>query len=137
MTAMTATKASGEPIARVPAGPVLAFDLVAEAESLRHTAPWSTRGHCAKTLLKQADLRIVLIVMRAGARLQEHDTDHRISVQTLTGAVQLGVAGQIVDLPAGHLLVLEETIPHDVVAREDSAFLLTMSWRAAPRAPSP
>jgi hypothetical protein len=33
-----------------------------------------------------------------------------------------------VDLPAGHLLALDQCVPHDVEAAEDSAFLLTLSW---------
>jgi len=33
-----------------------------------------------------------------------------------------------VELPAGQLLVLDQCVPHDVEAEEDSAFLLTLSW---------
>jgi hypothetical protein len=36
--------------------------------------------------------------------------------------------GKEFDLPAGHLLVLDRAMPHDVVAIEDSAFLLTVAW---------
>jgi hypothetical protein len=31
-------------------------------------------------------------------------------------------------LPAGRMLVLDRSLPHDVVAIEDSAFLLTIAW---------
>jgi quercetin dioxygenase-like cupin family protein len=41
------------------------------------------------------------------------------------------VAGQEFDLPAGHLLALDAAVPHDVEALEDSAFVLTVAWRAA------
>jgi len=38
------------------------------------------------------------------------------------------VEAKAFDLPAGHLLALERTVPHDVEALEDSAFLLTIAW---------
>jgi hypothetical protein len=40
----------------------------------------------------------------------------------------LKLPNQTVDLPTGHLLVLDQNVPHDVEAEEDSAFLLTLSW---------
>jgi hypothetical protein len=42
--------------------------------------------------------------------------------------VQLRVVGRTVDLPAGHLLALDQCLPHDVVALKDSSVLLTLSW---------
>lgn len=109
------------------AEPVLAFDLPAEAALLREGSPWELRGHNAKTLVKHPDLRLVLIVLRAGAEIQRHQTDHRISVQTVAGHVRLNLPEQVVDLPAGSVLVLDHSIPHDVVAEQDSTVLLTMS----------
>lgn len=120
-------KARDTRAAHVPAGPILSFDLAAEAEALRREARGSG-GHGARTLVKDAGLRIVLLVLEAGARIHEHKTDHRISVQTLSGRVGLQLPGEAIDLPAGKLLVLDEGIAHDVVAREDSVVLLSMSW---------
>jgi len=34
----------------------------------------------------------------------------------------------LVDLTPGQLLALDRSIKHDVEAREDSAFLLTIAW---------
>jgi quercetin dioxygenase-like cupin family protein len=61
--------------------------------------------------------------------MHEHRTAARISLQTLAGHIRLKLPGRIVDLTAGQLLVLEQCVPHDVEAEEDSAFLLTLSWR--------
>lgn len=107
--------------------PVLTFDLASEAAALRDAPPWELRGHNAKTLVKHPDLRLVLMVVRAGAQIQRHQTDHRISVQTVTGHVRLNLPEQVVDLPAGSVLVLDRSIPHDVVAEQDSTVLLSMS----------
>ena len=49
-------------------------------------------------------------------------------MQTLAGHIRLKLPDRTVELPTGQLLVLDQCIPHDVEAEEDSAFLLTMSW---------
>jgi quercetin dioxygenase-like cupin family protein len=81
------------------------------------------------TLVKHTDLRIVFILMKAAARLQEHHAGARISVHTLSGHVRLHLGERTVDLPAGHLLALEQDIPHDLEAIEESAVLLTIAWQ--------
>jgi quercetin dioxygenase-like cupin family protein len=73
-------------------------------------------------------MRIVLIAMKANTRMHEHTAAARISLHTLSGHVRLHLPEQVVELPAGHLLALDECVPHDVEASEDSAFLLTLSW---------
>ena len=69
--------------------------------------------------------------MKADALLREHKTTGRISVQVLSGHVQVHVEDKVFDLPAGHLLALDRALPHDVKAMEDSAFLLTIAWPEA------
>jgi quercetin dioxygenase-like cupin family protein len=117
------------------AGPLLTFDLPEEAEKLRKEGPWLQHGRNAVTLVKYADLRIVLMLMKAGTRMPEHHATGRISVQTLSGHVRLHLKEQTVELPAGHLLALDREIAHDVEAIEESAVLLTIAWpgEEAPR----
>jgi quercetin dioxygenase-like cupin family protein len=107
--------------------PVLSFDLNAEIEQLRQEAVWQG-GRNAKTLVKHSDFRVVLTVLKSGARLHEHRAVGRISVHIVAGHVRVHVESKVVDLPAGHLLALEREIAHDVEALEDSAFLLTIAW---------
>jgi quercetin dioxygenase-like cupin family protein len=54
---------------------------------------------------------------------------HGDSVQTLAGHIRLRLPDRTAELPTGQLLVLDQCVPHDVEAEEDSAFLLTLSWR--------
>jgi quercetin dioxygenase-like cupin family protein len=110
------------------AGPVLAFDLTQEVARLHEQAAWQRFGHNAKTLVKEPDFRLVLITLRAGERLEEHQAAGRISVQALAGHVRLHTAGANVDLPAGRLVSLERDLPHTVEALVESAFLLTIAW---------
>lgn len=109
--------------------PLLKFDLKSELAELREDESWShPAGRSSKTLVKHQDMRIVLIAMKANTRMHEHTASARISVHTLSGHVRLHLPQQIVDLPAGHLLALDECVPHDVEAADESAFLLTLSW---------
>lgn len=107
--------------------PMLSFDLNAEIEQLRREDGWQA-GRDSKTLVKHPDFRVVLTVLKSGARLHEHKAAGRISVQTLAGHIRMHVDSKIFDLPAGHLLALEREIAHDVEALEDSSFLLTIAW---------
>ncbi len=111
--------------------PVLQFDLGEEINQQQKEDSWLHGvGRSSKTLVKYDDLRVVLISMKANTQMHEHKAAARISVQTLTGHVQLRVVGRTVDLSAGHLLALDQCLPHDVVALEDSSILLTLSWPA-------
>ena len=114
----------------VLAAPLLTLDLTREIEQLRSEGRWQS-GHTAKTLAKYPDLRVVLIVMRAGGCLEKHRAERRISVHTLDGRIRFNTAERSVELAAGQMLTLEGGIPHDVESISDSAFLLTIAWRDA------
>lgn len=103
------------------------FDLGAQLELLQQEREWQT-GHNSKTPVKYDSLRIVLIAMKARTRIPEHQTEGRISIQTIRGHVLVHATGQTFDLPTGGLLALDHGRRHDVEALEDSAFLLTIAW---------
>jgi len=110
-------------------GSVLQFNLASELDQLHRDESWlHPTGRSSKTLVKYPDLRIVLIAMKANTRMHEHTAPGRISVHSLNGHIRIHLPEQVVDLPVGHLLALDQCVPHDVEALEDSAFLLTLSW---------
>lgn len=106
------------------------FDLNSEMAEAAQKKPWPN-GHFAKMLFKKHDLRVVLISLERGARMNEHHADGTISVQVLNGSIRINVAGHAHELPAGNLFTLGASIRHDVEAVEDAAFLLTISWPSA------
>jgi quercetin dioxygenase-like cupin family protein len=108
--------------------PILEFNLSNEIEQLRHEEPWQTTGRNSKTMVKHPDLRTVLVLMKPNTLMHEHKATARISVQTISGHIRLRLPDRAVELPAGHLLTLDQCIPHDVEAEQESAFLLTLSW---------
>lgn len=109
------------------AAPALEFDLDRELRSFEAEKPWQA-AHTAKILVKHPDLRIVLVALHAGVRLQQHETIGRVSIQTLSGDVRVRVPGSDIELPAGHLLALDRDVPHEILASVDSSFLLTIAW---------
>ena len=112
------------------AGVFLEFDLNAQIEQLKCEPAWQN-GRNAKTMVKYPDFRIVLMLMKAKTRIEEHHADGRISVQTIAGHIRMHIAGRDFDLPVGHLLALDYEVRHDVEALEDSAFLLTITRTVA------
>lgn len=105
------------------------FDLAAIDAELRREDAYERDGHTARTLVRDGDIRIVLIVMRAGARIAEHRANETASIHALSGRVRLRLSDRDAELFAGSLLVLERDLRHDVEALAESAFLLTLGWR--------
>ena len=108
--------------------PLLHHDLAAEADELRRASAWQANGHSAKTLVRYPNLRVVLVALRAGARMGEHRAPGQLTIQTLSGRVQVEVAQRAIAAPAGELVAVEAPLPHDVEAVEDSVLLLTLWW---------
>lgn len=109
------------------ADPFMEFDLPAEVHKLHTETTWNT-GQNARTLIKYDDFRVVLTALQANVRVPEHKTEGRISVNVLSGHIQLRASGRTFSLRAGGLLALDHGMPHDIEAVEESAFLLTIAW---------
>jgi quercetin dioxygenase-like cupin family protein len=110
------------------------FDLAAADREMRNDEAYTRDGHTARTLARERDLRVVLIVMNAAARIAEHRANETATIQVLSGHLRLHLPNGTVELPAGRLLLLEPGVRHDVEAVPESAFLLTLGW---PRGSSP
>jgi quercetin dioxygenase-like cupin family protein len=121
-----------EALNRLPglAEPLLQIDLERELQQLRREDSWQREtGRSSKTLAKYPDFRIVLILMKSGTRMRQHKAEGRISIQQLRGHVCIHLPDRKINVSAGQLLVLDCGVLHDVEALEESALLLTISWR--------
>ena len=115
------------------AEPLLRIDLREEVEQLRREDSWQRKtGRSSKTLAKYPDFRIILVLMKANTRMNEHRAEGRISIHHLLGKICIHLPDQKVNLSAGQLLVLDCGMVHDVEALDESAFLLTVSWPKGP-----
>jgi len=106
--------------------PIARFDLEAEVRQMRDNP--KPRAHLAKTLLHGAKLRLVLMSLRHGAHISNRRIEGALTIQPLDGRVIVTLLESSFDLGPGQLLAIERDVPHSIVAIEDSAFLMTISW---------
>ena len=110
---------------------VAVLDLSQEIATLRREPAWQQNDRNAKTFVKEADLRVVLTVLKQGAIVKEHRAPGTAVVQSLSGRIRLRIADHVVELSAGQVVVLEPSLTHDVEALEESAFVITIAWSDA------
>ncbi len=122
------TSTSPERPAQRMAAAFLAFELDHEVAQLRAEPSWLHGDRNAKTLVKEAELRVVLTTMKAGARLPKQQTDARFTIQVLNGHLKLQLPDGTTELGRGQLVALDKDTPHEIEAVEESAFLLTLAW---------
>jgi quercetin dioxygenase-like cupin family protein len=108
-------------------GPVLSFDLAQELAVLQQEGSWQRGDRNARTLVQEPGLRIVLTVLKTGARIREHQTDRPVVIQTLQGYIRVEAPDETIDLLVGRLMTLQPGVPHNLEAIELSAFLLTIA----------
>jgi hypothetical protein len=64
----------------------LGFNLWAELAQLRAEDNWRRHRQNAKTLVKEGDLRVVLMTLGRGRHIEEHRASSWTAIQTLCGA---------------------------------------------------
>lgn len=107
------------------------FDLAAVARELQAEELYQRDGQAGRTLIRVSDLRIVVIALRAGKRISEHQANVTASVQTLSGRVRLQLEEESAEVGEGQMIVLGSGLAHDVTAEVDSVIVLTLGWRGA------
>jgi quercetin dioxygenase-like cupin family protein len=113
---------------RALSGPLLTFDLLDEVAQLRDEPIWHTHGHNARTLIKQSDYRMVLIALRAGKVVHEHEANASLTIQPVRGILRVHVPTEVVELRPHQLMSLDRHIPYGIEAPEDCEFLLSIGW---------
>jgi quercetin dioxygenase-like cupin family protein len=107
------------------------IDLAAVVRELHVDAIASSVKHAARTIVRESDLRVVVIAMEAGAVLAEHHASDTALLHVVHGSLRVRLGGRLVELAAGHLLPLERGVVHDVEATAESAFVLVLGRSAA------
>lgn len=78
-------------------------------------------------LLETPFTKEIRIAMRAGQIMKEHQTAYPIVVHIIDGVIDFGVEKTVVTLKKGNLIALDEGVPHDLKAKEDTVIRLTLS----------
>ena len=110
-------------------GPLQSFDLEEEISRLREEKEWREGRRNAITLRKGAGLNVVLLVMRAGDRLEEHSAPGPISLGVREGRIRFAAGGEVVEAGPETLLTCDAGVPHTVEALEDAVCLLNVAKR--------
>jgi quercetin dioxygenase-like cupin family protein len=101
-------------------------DLVAIAAQIRSETTYQRGGHGAHTILREDDLRVVVLAMKAGAVVPEHQAQATGSLHVISGRIRLAFADRSVELSSGQLVAIERAARHAVEALEESSFVLTL-----------
>jgi quercetin dioxygenase-like cupin family protein len=110
------------------------FDLAAESQRLRAEAGEAHAGHRQITLFQDAAASIVLFDFEEGGWLSDHSADGIVTIEVLSGEVDVETADERYHMPAGSLLVLRPRVKHDVRAVSASRMLLTVRLESSDRA---
>ncbi len=106
--------------------PLMTFDIPAEIAAMRASEQWKSSRRGAKTLAKNADVRMVLVGLSKGLAIHEHRAEGPITVSVAEGTIRFKAAGEERTLERGTILALGQGITHELEALEDSAFVVTV-----------
>ncbi len=111
-------------------GALQSFDLEAEISRLREE---SEGRRNAITLRKGGGLSLVLLVMKAGDRLDEHSAAGPISLSVREGRVRFTAADEAIEVGAETVLTCDAGVRHTVEALSDAVCLLNIAAGGAAR----
>jgi quercetin dioxygenase-like cupin family protein len=128
----TTTGGSDERQARSLSGPLLRFEIAAEAATLRTETSFLEGDRNARTLAKAGAFRLVLVVFRAGATFDENDQRGSVALQVLDGRVDVQVGEDRIEIGAAEIAVVSPDHPWKAVATTDGLLLLHLTWPPEP-----
>jgi len=105
----------------------LQFDLQREMLPLLERVRGNKSKRTAKTLVKEGPLRVLIVALEAGGKLEEHAVGGPFSIQCLLGKAEVTMGRTKKRLATGDLLVVDAGIPHDVTATDASILLITIT----------
>lgn len=110
--------------------PLVEMDLNTYIAQVKSESTWAESDRNSITVFKSDSMRIVLIGLHEGAELKTHTANGIISVQALEGKISFTAEQKTVTLEKGQMIVLQQNIPHSVLAINNAFFLLTLAMNA-------
>jgi quercetin dioxygenase-like cupin family protein len=114
----------GQPL-RPSEGGFVSIDIADETKRLKSRLDAADADREAVSLVKDYGLNVMLMLLKRGARLHDHHTKGPLTVQLMSGRVNLVAAGKPHEIAPGAVCALDREVVHSVEALEDSALLLT------------
>lgn len=88
---------------------------------------WKKKEHNSISIYKSNGLSIVLVALKKGTEISKHTADGIIAAQVFKGKIIFKTEYNSVELRKGQMIALHSGIPHSVVAKKKTIFLLTLS----------
>jgi quercetin dioxygenase-like cupin family protein len=108
-------------------GPLQRFDLGAEVERLMEEGAWQRGQRNSITLRKGTGMNVVLLVMKAGDRLEEHAVPGPFSLSVREGRIRLEAEEEVAEVGSDTLITCDAGVRHTVEALSDAVCLLTIA----------
>jgi quercetin dioxygenase-like cupin family protein len=105
---------------------LIAVDVRAEIARLKSEPAWADNDRHGSSLVKGDGINVALMMLKKGAKLQEHHTRAPITVHVIEGRINFIANGKKQPLSAGTIVALDRAIEHSVEALEESALVLTV-----------
>lgn len=110
---------------------LVTMDLNYFIAQVRSEPSWKDSDRNSITIYKTNGLRLVLIALHEGAEMKTHTAAGIINIQVLEGELLFTANEQSVELSKGQMAALHTGIPHSVLAKKESVFLLTLTTTLA------
>lgn len=107
-------------------GELVAVDITAEIARLKSEPAWASGDRHGSSLVKGDGINVALMMLKKGAKLQEHHTRAPITVHVIDGRINFIAKGKTQLATAGTMVALDRAIEHSVEALEESAIVLTV-----------
>ena len=86
---------------------------------------WKSEKLYSKTLLKDAELRIVLIGIHEGSAIEMHEADSTVCLHVLEGILIYATEQKTLPVSEGEMFIVEKGTLHGLSAKIPTLFLMT------------
>ena len=107
------------------------FPLTSMAEKLLEEATSAASGRASLTLAHGTEMTMVLVVLKAGTTLEDHQAPAAATVITLSGNIIFTSSVEKIALEQGEAVTFTADVLHAVYASEDSAFLIVIGGKGS------
>ena len=107
-------------------GKQIAVDIRAEIARLKSEPAWAGGDRHGSSLVKGDGINVALLMLKKGAKLQEHHTRAPITVQVVEGRINFNANGKTQLVTPGMIVALDRAIAHSIEAVEECAIVLTV-----------
>jgi len=115
------------PVSRPLTGPHLIFNLAEHLAELRADEAYRRSGRAGRTLAKEGPLRLTLVALNEGVKVETHLAERPMTLQPLEGRLRYRVEGETFELGSGEILFFGPGHAQDIQALEETSLLLTIT----------